>query len=324
MNIFSIVVPVFQNAKNLPSSMSELLSLKGELTDWQFELVFVDDGSTDDSYCIISEFAERNPEYVKVIKLTRNFGQNPAIQAGLQYAKGDCVGIISADLQEPCEIFVDMIKAWEQGAKFVVGERKERDESWMRRIVSGFFWKLIKKTTFPNLPNKGYDFCLLDRQLVNDINKINEKNSPIFILLYWFGYKPVCIPIKRNKREVGRSQWSLFQKLKLTIDTLIGFTYLPSRVITLMSLAASTVSILYLMFLIYIWYSSGNAPIGWMTTTGLLLLMGSFILFALGIISEYLLRILDESRKRPPYVVDKINESQLESITKKNVESDTK
>jgi len=307
--IFSIVVPVYQNAGNLPTTMPTLLNLQNQLPEWCLELVFVDDGSTDESFNLLTEFASENPEQVKVVKLARNFGQNPAIQAGLHHASGDCVGIISADLQEPCELFIDMVKAWERGAKFVLGERAEREESWWQRNISGFYWKLIQKASFPDLPKKGYDFCLLDRQVVENINHISEKNSSIFILLFWLGYKPIRIPIIRKKREVGRSQWRLVKKIQLTVDTLIGFTYLPSRLITLMSMSASLLALLYLIYLLYVWHSTGAAPLGWMTVVGLLLMLGSFILFALGIISEYLLRILDESRKRPPFVVERVIQS---------------
>lgn len=203
-------------------------------------------------------------------------------------------------------MFVEMIQAWERGAKFVIGERQAREEGWWHRKVSNIYWNLIRRHAFADFPNMGYDFCLLDRQVVDDINKINEKNSSIFVLIYWFGYRPVHLSIVRKLREKGCSQWSFLKKIRFTIDTLIGFTYLPSRLITFVSMSASAIALLYLVFLLFRWHSTGAAPSGWMTVVGLLLLLGSFILFALGIISEYLLRILDESRKRPPFVVDRV------------------
>lgn len=305
---FSIVVPVYQNANNLRVTVPKLLELSQELQELNLELVFVDDGSTDESYCILQQFYELYPHNIKIVSLTRNFGQTPAIQAGLQHASGDCVGIISADLQEPHELFVEMVREWKNGAKFVIGKRQDRSEGWWHRNISGIYWNLVRRFAFRDFPDMGYDFCLLDRNVVDDINNINEKNSSIFVLIYWFGYHPVCLPVVRKLREKGRSQWNFFRKIQFTVDTLIGFTYLPSRLITLMSVSASFLALLYLLFLLYIWKSTGAAPLGWMTVTGLLLLMGSLILFALGIISEYLLRILDESRKRPLYVVGKIDE----------------
>lgn len=311
-NIFSIVIPVYQNEKNLDDTVSNLLSLGERLPDYRLELVFVDDGSTDSSLNILAMHAQKHPEAIKIIKLTRNFGQTSAIQAGLRYAKGDCVGIISADLQEPYEAFIDMIKEWERGAMFVIGLRQEREEGKLHQLTSGIYWSLVRKFALPDFPQLGYDFCLLSRQVVDDIDHINEKNSSIFVLIYWLGYKPVCLPIVRRLREKGRSQWRLMNKFRFTIDTLIGFTYLPSRLITLMSMSASLLALLYLVFLLFRWKITGAAPLGWMTVVGLLLLLGSFILFALGIVSEYLLRILDESRKRPPFVVDRVIQAQSE------------
>ena len=310
--LFSIVVPIYQNEANISETVPRLLALEDQLSGWNLELVCVDDGSTDNSYRLLEQYAAQHAGKIKLVKLTRNFGQTPAVQAGLQHAAGDCVGIISADLQEPCEVFIDMLQAWEQGAKFVIGERQAREETFWHRKVSGIYWSLIRRHAFADFPDMGYDFCLLDRQVIEDINHINEKNSSIFVLIYWFGYRPVRLSIFRKLREKGHSQWQLLEKIRFTIDTLIGFTYLPIRFITLISISASAMSLLYLLFLIFRWYSTGNAPMGWMTVVGVLLLLGSLILFSLGIISEYLLRILDEARKRPPFVVDRVTQTQLE------------
>jgi polyisoprenyl-phosphate glycosyltransferase len=303
--IFSIVVPIYHNEENIPDTVPKLLALQDQLNDLELELIFIDDGSKDNSYNLLEKFQAQHPEAIKLVKFTKNFGPNSAIQAGLQHATGDCVGIISADLQEPCEVFLEMIKSWKQGSKFVIGERQEREENWLHCKVSGIYWNLIRRYAFSDYPEMGYDFCLLDRRVVEDINKINEKNSAIFVLIYWFGYKPVRIPITRKLRQKGSSQWGLLRKIQFTLDTLIGFTYLPSRFITVMSLTGSVVAIFFFFFTLYNWFI-GTAPEGWMTVVSLLLVIGSLILFALGIISEYLLRILDESRKRPAYVVEKI------------------
>lgn len=303
---FSIVVPVYQNEANLDDSVPKLLSLKEKLPDYSLELVFVDDGSTDSSLSILTKHAGMHPELIKIIKLTRNFGQTSAIQAGLRYAKGDCVGIISADLQEPHEKFIDMIKEWERGAMFVIGLRQEREEGKLHQMISGIYWGLVRKFALPDFPQMGYDFCLLSRQIVDEITNINEKNSSIFVLIYWLGYKPVCLPIKRKIREKGNSQWTLWRKIRFTLDTFIGFTYLPARLITYMGFILSVLSVLYLGVMLFLWFWLKASPVGWMSVIGLLSLLGAVILFSLGILSEYLLRILDESRKRPQYVVEKI------------------
>jgi dolichol-phosphate mannosyltransferase len=306
MKCFSIVVPVYQNEANLRDTVPALLSLHERLPGYALELVFVDDGSSDRSFQILAEFAARHPGTIRVVRLARNFGQTPAIQAGLRFARGDCVGIISADLQEPHEIFVDMVEAWERGAKFVMGEREEREDGWLHALVSGIYWRLIRRFAFPAFPKLGYDFCLLDRAAVDEINRINEKNSSIFVLIYWLGYAPVRIPIRRRLRRKGSSQWRLGSKVSFTLDTLIGFTYLPARAITFMGFAAGALCLAYLAFALASWLLYHAAPPGWMTVVGLVTLLGSLLLFSLGIVSEYLVRILDEARKRPPFVVDRV------------------
>ena len=308
--LFSIIVPIYQNEANIKDTINSLLGLENQLPGWELELVFVDDGSTDNSYELLVDYAKAYSGKIKVIKLTRNFGQTPAIQAGMNYVDGDCIGIISADLQEPFEMFVDMLAFWQKGSRFIIGERKNREDGFWHRKVSNIYWGIVRRFAFSDFPNMGYDFCLLDREIVDKIKQINEKNSSIFVLIYWFGYRPVRIPIVRKRRKKGKSQWRFFKKISFTVDTLIGFTYLPSRFITLLSISSSFLAILYLIFLFYNWINTGIAPLGWMTVVGILLLLGALILFSLGIISEYLLRILDESRKRPPFVVEHVINNQ--------------
>jgi dolichol-phosphate mannosyltransferase len=302
----SIVVPVYQNEGNLPAALPRLLALRDRLPGHDLELVFVDDGSRDRSFEILREQAAIHPGVVRVVKLTRNFGQTAAIQAGLRHATGDCVGIISADLQEPCEMFVDMVGEWARGAMFVIGEREAREEPVRHRLVSGLYWRLVRRFAFPDFPALGYDFCLLDRQAVAEVNAINERNSSIFVLIYWLGYQPVRLPIVRTARRAGRSQWRLRKKISFTIDTLLGFTRVPARLITLMGFAYAALSIGYLLFAVALWALLDRAPPGWMTQVALLTLLGATLTFAIGIVSEYLLRILEETRRRPPFVVERV------------------
>jgi glycosyltransferase involved in cell wall biosynthesis len=311
--LFSIVVPVYQNEANLADTVPKLLALRERIGDLDLELVFVDDGSRDRSLEILRGYAREHPSTVRVVKLARIFGQTPAIQAGLRFARGQCVGVISADLQEPHEMFVDMLEQWRRGAKLVIGERSEREESAFHRAVSSVYWTLIRRLAFPDFPRLGYDFCLLDRQVVDDINHINEKNSSIFVLIYWLGYKPAFLPITRSVRHKGTSQWRFWSKVSFTVDTLIGFTYLPARLITLLGFAVGALCVVYFLVLLVVWYLERSAPPGWMTFAGLLTLLGALVLFSLGIVSEYLLRILDEARKRPPYVVDAAPDSDPKS-----------
>lgn len=306
--LFSIVVPVFQNRDNLDAATEQLLSLGRDLPGYRLELVFVDDGSTDGSRERLRELAQQHPQQLRIVFLTRNYGQNAAVQAGLRHARGAAVGVISCDLQEPHRKFIDMLALWSAGHKFVIGERTERSEGWLHRQISSVYWRLLRRYAFRDYPAMGYDFCLLDRQVVDAVNQINEKNSAIFVLIYWLGFTPARVPIARELRKSGRSQWNLTRKVAFTLDTLIGFTVLPSRIITGLGLGTALAAGLYLVYALYRWATSHTAPLGWMSVVGLVTFLGAMTLFALGILSEYLLRILAEVRNRPPYVVEHVQE----------------
>ena len=306
MKTFSIIVPVYQNCANLGDTVPRLLALSERLPDYRLELVLVDDGSTDGSRELLADLAHHHPESVRVVFLTRNFGQSPAIQAGLKHATGDCIGIISCDLQEPCEEFVTMVKAWEQGHKYILGERVDRQESTSHQATSSFYWWIVRRFAFPEFPPMGYDFCLLDQQIATELSAINEKNTSIFVLIYWLGHRPYRLHIVRKVRMKGRSQWNLKKKIGFTLDTLIGFTYVPARLISFLGFSTAMVALLYLGFVFLRWSTLRAAPPGWMTVVGLVTLFGALNLFALGILSEYLLRILDEARKRPTYIVESV------------------
>lgn len=316
MKIFSIVVPVYQNELSLPTTVEKLLSLQQSLPNCRLELVFVEDGSRDRSREVLKGLAHRYPGVIRLVLLTRNFGQTPAIQAGLAHASGDCVGIISCDLQEPHEKFIDMYHLWENGSLFILGERIARDETRWHQYISGIYWRMVRKWAFPSFPKMGYDFCLLDRQVVQDINRINEKNSSIFVLIYWLGYRADRVSVTRTLREFGKSQWGLLNKLSFTMDTLIGFTYVPARMISILGFVFSLGCLLYLVVTVTQKILYNEAPFGWTSIVALNALLGSAILFSLGLLSEYLLRILDETRKRPPFVVEEIFPRSPDSLGK--------
>lgn len=304
--IFSIVVPVYQNESSLPATAPKLLGLRDRMPGYELELVFVDDGSTDRSREMLLQFVAQFPGQVKAVLLTRNFGQTPAVQAGLHAAGGDCIGIISCDLQEPFEKFVEMVRLWEEGSLFVVGERVERAESRMHQMLSGIYWKLVRRFAIRDFPSLGYDFCLLDRRIVEDLNRINEKNSSIFVLIYWLGYQAARIPIRRSLREQGKSQWRIWNKVSFTLDTLIGFTYIPARAISAIGFLIGSACVLFFIISVLQKLIYDKAPTGWASLFTLTAFIGATILFSLGILSEYLLRILDEARKRPPYVIERV------------------
>lgn len=304
--LFSIIVPVYQNEVNLDDTIPKLIEMEKELPGYNLELIFVDDGSTDRSYELLVKYYNLHRKKIKVVKLTKNFGQSPATQVGLKEANGDCIGIISADLQDPYELFIEMIKKWEAGAKLVIAERTDRRENVKHRFISSLYWKMVNKFALKDFPLGGFDFCLMDAQVKDDLNKINEKNTSIFPLIFWLGYKFEIIPYTRETREHGISQWTLAKKIRLTLDTFVGFTYLPIRIISIAGLSLAFLSFLFAFITFIRWFSFKSTVPGWTTLALLFSFLGGMILLSLGIIGEYLWRILDEARERPCYVIDKV------------------
>lgn len=306
MKKLSIVVPVYQNGDNIRDTVIELLSLKKRMDNCSLQLVFVDDGSTDNSYALLRESHAQHPDEIRVIKLTKNFGQTRAIKEGVRVADGDCIGIISADLQDPPDLFLEMLKLWESGDKLVIGERKERNDGKVHSYFSSLYWRFVNKFAVQGFPLGGFDFCLFDRQVKNSLDTIGERNTSIFPLIFWLGYQHSIIPYQRRSREKGKSQWTLLKRIQLTLDTVISFTYLPVRFISAMGISLSFLALIFTLYLSVKWLVLGSTVEGWTSLAVLVLGIGGVTLFSLGIIAEYLWRILDETRRRPSVVVDEI------------------
>jgi dolichol-phosphate mannosyltransferase len=306
MKIFSVVVPVYYNEPNLAETIPQLLSLAESLPDYALELVFVDDGSGDNSLNILLDFQSRYPEIIKVIKLTHNFGSMAAIQAGFTVATGDCVGMIAADLQDPPDLFIEMVQHWEQGNKAVFAVRQDREESALQVLLSNSYYALIRRFAIHNYPIGGFDFFLVDRQVIDEINRIREKNTNIMTLIFWLGFEPIIIPYIRRSRKKGKSRWTLGKKIKLFVDTFVAFSYFPIRILSIMGFSVAFLAVLYGMYIFIYWLFFGIEVMGWVPTMIVLTFTSGLQMTMLGILGEYLWRALDEIRKRPPYVIDQI------------------
>lgn len=303
---FSIIVPFYQNQLNVPHTVPALFDLVEKLKDYDIEFLFVEDGSRDETYKELLSRVKESDLKVRLIKLSRNFGQIAAIRAGLFYATGDCAGIISADLQDPPGLFVQMLEKWEQGFKLVIAERSEREEGLMQRFFSSMYWKLVRRFALPSYPIGGFDFCIIDRVIIDNIINLSERNTQIFPLIFSLGYSNTILPYKREKRKLGKSQWTFAMKLKLFIDTFIAFSYLPIRSISVIGLVIALLSISYAAAMAFMYFIYGNQFTGWTTIVVLLSTIGGLILITLGIIGEYVWRILDQVRKRPLFLVEDI------------------
>lgn len=302
---FSIVVPIFYNEENLPYTIPRLQKVQGLLPGYKLEFVFIDDGSQDRSVELLLE-AKKNDERIKIIKLSRNFGSMAAVQAGLEYAGGDCVGIISADLQDPPELFAEMINKWEHGNKVVMATRSDREESLSQKMFSNSYYYLMDRFALKGYPKGGFDFVLIDKQVVEELNRIKEKNTNIMSLIFWLGYSQNSVGYVRQKRTHGKSKWTLSKKIKLFVDSFVSFSYSPIRFMSVIGMITAVLSFFYGVFIV-LNSIFGYIPLqGWTTIIALITFLLGLIMVMLGIIGEYLWRILDESRKRPPYVIDEV------------------
>ncbi len=306
MKTLSIIVPVYYNEQNLPETIPTLLGLAERLPGYQLELVFVDDGSGDASLKVLLDFRAKDPERIKVLKLTRNFGSMAAIQAGLTLASGDCIGMIAADLQDPPDLFLDMLGHWEKGVKAVFAVRQDREEPLTQKLFSNGYYFLVGKLAIRNYPQGGFDFFLIDRQVVTEVNRIQEKNTNIMTLIFWLGYEPVLIPYVRQRRTKGRSRWTTAKKVKLLIDTFVAFSSVPIRALSVMGLMVAFGSVLYGVFILTYWLSFGIEVQGWVPIMLVLTFASGLQMSMLGVLGEYLWRTLDEVRRRPQYVIDEI------------------
>ena len=303
----SIIIPCYFNEANIPVTATELIATEKLFTDdMDFEYIMVDDGSKDDTFKALTFFKNQYPNKVKLIKLSGNFGSYNAIQAGMKYATGDCTIVITADLQDPPALMVNMVDYWKKGVKLVLANREDREDPFFTKLFASSYQNLIRKFALPNLPKGGFDFCLFDKQLREQVVALEEKNTNSLYLLVWLKYDYITIPYKRAERKIGKSRWTLKKKIQLFIDSFISFSYTPLRFITIGGLLLGVVSFIYALYVVWAKLSGKVEVEGWTAMMVVFLLVSSFQMIAIGIIGEYLWRNLDATRKRPAYIVEKV------------------
>lgn len=310
MNNYTIIIPVYYNEGELITTFNELKEkVIDKNKDLKGEIIFIDDGSKDNSFAELLRIQKSNPELVKVIKLTRNFGQDKAMLAGYNHASGECIINISADLQDPPELINEMLHYhFKENYKVIICTREGRDESFMRIITSKFFYFLMRILCFPNMPIGGFDFALLSRDAKDKIFESNESNSSWQGSILWAGFDIKFIPYQRRERLIGISRWTFSKKIKMLIDNILAYSYFPIRVMSVAGLIVAISGFIYAIVIIIAWYF-GNVPFtGWAPIMVLILVLSGFQMLMLGIIGEYLWRALDQVRNRPKYIIEKIYE----------------
>ncbi len=305
---FSIIITIYNNEMNIPHTIPHYLSVSEEFEDrYNIEFIFVNDGSKDNSYNLLKEFQKKYPDKIKIINLTRNFGQDNAMMAGFNYAKGDVVGYITSDMQDPIELFGKMLAEWENGSKLVIAKREYRDEIGIGVVFSKLVHFFVNKTIDKDFPKGGYDFFLIDRIVVNKLIDTKERNGQSTVLLLWFGYKHSYVNYTRKEREIGKSSWTLSNKFKLVIDTFTTNSYLPLRAISVAGILSALFSFGYGGYNIIEWLIYGSKDVrGWTTIIVLITFFSGLTLLSLGIIGEYIWRIFDYLKQRPQYIIDQI------------------
>lgn len=303
----SIIIPCYYNEGNIPVTTAELIQNESLFpADVEFEYVMVDDGSKDKTLDELVKFKNSYPTKVKVIKLAGNVGSFNAILAGMQYATGDCNVIITADLQDPPDLMPKMYDYWLKGIKFVIANRQDREEGFFSKLFANTYHALIKKFVLKNVPSGGFDYVLFDKQLREEVVKINEKNTNTIYLLAWLNYDYVNIPYIRRERKIGKSRWTVSKKMKLFIDSFVSFSFFPIRAISVMGIVLGIIAFLYGIFVIVAKFT-GLVPIsGWSSMMVVFLFVSSFQMVALGIIGEYVWRALDAARGRPNFIVEEV------------------
>ena len=303
----SIIIPVYYNEDSLHKTF-DLLNEKvvKENKGLNFEIIFIDDGSGDHSLARLLELKE-NHKIVKVIKLSRNFGQAAAFLAGCTHARGTAVVTIAADLQEPPELINQMIEYhFKEHYHVVIGTREARDESFFRRKSSNIFYNIIRRISFPNMPKGGFDFFLISSRIKDLIVRSNEKNPFLQGQILWSGFKTKFIPYQRKKREKGESRWTFSKKIKYLIDGMMAYSYLPMRFMSVLGIIISGLGFLYALVILFSKIFGGITIFGWAPLMIVILLLSGFQMLMLGVIGEYLWRTLDQVRGREHFVIDEI------------------
>jgi dolichol-phosphate mannosyltransferase len=303
MTSVCLITPAFNEAENLPVLYERVRSVMEQAgADWQW--IIVDDSSEDNTYSVLCELAQKDPR-IGAIRLSRNYGSHLAIRCGLRYAKCECAVILAADLQDPPEIIPDLISEWRAGARVVWAERG-RSPNESRRYQTGarLYYALMRHLVgIRKLPPSGADVVLLDADVIKAVSQFRETNVSLFILIAWLGFRQSTISYEKGARLYGKSGWTLTGLVKLVIDSITAFSYLPIRAITYFGVIVAIVGFLYAIWIIFA-ALTGNPPEGWASLMVVVLVLSGFQMLMLGVLGEYLWRALDEARSRPPFILE--------------------
>lgn len=307
MKKISILIPCYNEEKSLPLLYPELVKLMEGNKVYDWELMFVNDGSTDGTLAALQQLRQQDSR-VNYVDLSRNFGKEAAMLAGFDYVTGDCMVIIDADLQHPPTLIPEMIKHWEAGYDDVYAKRRSRGkESWLRRRLSLLFYKLLQSSSrFDVLQNVG-DFRLLDRKCINALKRMRESERYTKGMYSWIGFNKKEVEFDQGDRLAGDSSWNFRRLFSFALDGITSFTNAPLRISTMMGFVVSVCAFLYMIYVFCKALIYGDPVQGYPTLVILVLFLGGIQLLSLGIIGEYIGRIYNETKNRPDYIVRQFN-----------------
>lgn len=305
----SIVVPVYNEEGNLPLLYARLTAVL-EAAEATYEIVFVDDGSRDGSVAFLQHLATEDDRVV-VVELSRNFGHQTAVSAGLDHTRGDAVIIMDADLQDPPEVLPQFIAKWREGHDVVYAVRGQRKEHWLKRAAYASFYRLLQRVAHIEIPLDSGDFCIMDRRVVNLLTEMPERNRFVRGIRSWVGLNQVGLVYERHARHADKSKYSLRRLIYLALDGLVSFSFVPLRIISLVGLSVSLVSIVLAIFYTIKKLTSGLSPPGFATLVVALFFLAGVQLITIGVIGEYVGRIFEEVKQRPLYVVRRVTQGWL-------------
>lgn len=318
MSLISVVVPVYFNSASLAPLLERLQAMAAANSADRFEFVFVDDGSGDDSFEVLMRLAQVERR-IRIVKLSRNFGAQDALYAGMQHARGDAVAVIAADLQDPPELLSTLVERWRAGSKVVLAIREGRNDPWLTQALARAFHVVYRRLAHATLPRGSVGFFLVDRQVCDLLNRIEENNTWIVGLLLWSGFEPALVPYERGGRapHFGISKWSFGKRFKLFIDSIVGYSYVPLRIASSLGIVLSFVGLAYAVVIIATSVMRHSQPEGWTSLMVVVLVVSGVQLLMIGVVGEYVWRALDAARARPRFVVDRVVEpshSQSEEV----------
>jgi len=298
----SIVIPVYNEVESIPILFDHLKKALAGLP-FNFEILFVDDGSTDGTYLAINDLRQRDRR-VKAISFSRNFGHQAALTAGLQYATGDAVVTMDGDLQHPPSLIPLLVEKWREGFEIVYTTRESTaDESFLKKITSRLFYRIMNAFSDTEIQTYAADFRLLDRSVVNNLNKLEERDRFLRGLIGWMGYSSIGIPYTADARVAGTSKYTTKKMFKFALDGILSFSAAPLHLVTYLGLLVSFFSFLYGLYSLYAYFFTTRTIPGWTSLLVTVLFLGGVQLICIGILGEYLIRIYNEAKGRPLYIV---------------------